>query len=123
MATILGMPFLESVNPRVNWKKKSVQIKHKGKLHDVTTVPCDLHASTTQRASTPHTSIVHRNSFADLPIEQIDEKADLDTDFSCELDSIDSQLLSPPKYKASTSLGRKERVHTDTHLALNTALN
>ena len=30
VSTILSMPFLESANPIINWKKKSVRIKHKG---------------------------------------------------------------------------------------------
>ncbi len=37
VSTIFGMPFLEATNPVINWKKKSIKIKHKGKFYDVPT--------------------------------------------------------------------------------------
>lgn len=37
VATILGMPFLECTNPNINWRRKTLKIKHKGKLVEVPT--------------------------------------------------------------------------------------
>ncbi len=38
VTTILGMPFLEAANPQINWKAKSVKIKHRGKLINIPTL-------------------------------------------------------------------------------------
>ncbi len=39
IAIILGMPFLEVANPQINWKQKSIKIKHKGRLINIPTPP------------------------------------------------------------------------------------
>jgi hypothetical protein len=46
VAVILGMPFLEACNPTINWKLKTISIKHKNRIFSVPTL------STTQ-ASNP----------------------------------------------------------------------
>ncbi len=32
VAVILGIPFLEVANPQINWKQKTIKIKHRGHL-------------------------------------------------------------------------------------------
>ncbi len=51
VATILGMPFLEVCNPQINWKRKTVKIKHRGKLVNIPTLN-DNCVSTHQPVST-----------------------------------------------------------------------
>lgn len=38
ISTILGMPFLEATNPQINWKARTLKIKHKGRLVDIPTL-------------------------------------------------------------------------------------
>jgi hypothetical protein len=38
VATILGMPFLETCNPIINWKRKTIAIKHKNRVINIPTL-------------------------------------------------------------------------------------
>lgn len=35
VSVILGMPFLEATNPHINWKRKTLKVKYRGKLFDI----------------------------------------------------------------------------------------
>ena len=59
------MPFLESANPVINWKSKSIKIKYKGNFF---TIPNVLQDSVIPKSvpKSPSCSIVSKNSFAEL---------------------------------------------------------
>lgn len=38
VSTILGMPFLETCNPKIDWRKRTMQIKYKTRLIDIPTL-------------------------------------------------------------------------------------
>ena len=53
VACILGMPFLEICNPQINWKQKTIRIKHKGRLIIIPTVTKKLSEPSQQLPSSP----------------------------------------------------------------------
>ena len=66
--TILGMPFLESTNPIINWKTKLIKIKYKGKLFTIPTVQDSVPEKLVSPPKLPSCTVISKNSFAELVI-------------------------------------------------------
>jgi hypothetical protein len=77
VATILGMPFLEIANPHINWKRKTIKIKYRGKLMEIPTLnePVVL---TNQQQNSNGVSNISKNSFAELADESASAGDELD---------------------------------------------
>ena len=86
VATILGMPFLECTNPMINWKRKQMRIKYKGKLVEVPTH--NRSALTIQQDA--KCVVPTSNSFGVLPIPG-DQSPSAHTDV---LDIVDAHSLN-----------------------------
>jgi hypothetical protein len=59
------MPFLEVTNPQINWKRKTIKIKYKGKLVDIPTLAENV-VSTLQQPQSSSSRYTSKNSFAEL---------------------------------------------------------
>ncbi len=95
MATILGMPFLECTNPNINWRRKTMRIKYKGKFVEVPTYKAAV-STPQQRADVADTST---NQFALLaPPDDVRDDVDIDDDDAAVdlADDISDVVVTPP---------------------------
>lgn len=66
------MPFLETANPQINWKKKTLKVKYKGRLLEIPTLHEPV-ALTPQQPASPSKSVHSKNSFHELGDVTCDE--------------------------------------------------
>ncbi len=89
VATILGMPFLECTNPNINWRRKTMRIKYKGKFVEVPTYKVAV-STIQQRADVVDTT---NNSFALLASPDDNEHEDSVVDLADDITDCDVVIL------------------------------